>query len=330
MPLCIYCGTTDKILFKKVEHVVPQSFGKFSFATPTLTCVCDRCNEFFGRYLDQPLARDSWEGLTRYRQGIRAREKGKHPRIQLTLGDEEQLGDFAGALLQDVDGTKGGLPVPKPQFQIKNKKTGKYEMYPIEKIKDFKMDDELYGEARSREVRIISHIDDRQSVIDELKKVGVDYKHKNDFYPTFAKDGNSVLVEATVTIDHTIKRAYVKIILNAFAWRSGQNAIMGQEWEKARKYVRYNADPLRARMSNKPFWGQESDTMRFAGDHISVMVENRDNNVLGKIQFYNHYTYEFILVENHSISSEQEFAVRFTRNELPAFGEKLTVPRQTS
>ena len=70
--------------------------------------------------------------------------------------------------------------------------------------------------------------------------------------------------------------------------------------------------------------------MRFAGDHISVMVENRDNNVLGKIQFYNHYTYEFILVENHSISSEQEFAVRFTRNELPAFGEKRTVPRQTS
>src|SRR3989344_6360843 len=327
MPLCIYCGTTDKILFKKVEHVVPQSFGKFSFATPTLTCVCDRCNEFFGRYLDQPLARDSWEGLTRYRQGIRAREKGKHPRIQLTLGDEEQLGDFAGALLQDVDGTKGGLPVPKPQFQIKNKKTGKYEMYPIEKIKDFKMDDKLYGEAGSREVRIISHIDDRQSVIDELKKIGVDYKHKNDFFADFARDGNSVLVEAAVTVDHTIKRAYTKIILNAFAWQSGQDAFLDSKWDRARGYIRYGTNPLRARMSNKPFWGEETNTMRFAGDHINVMVENKDGNVIGKIQFFNHYIYEFNLIENHPIPVEQEFAVRFTRNEPPAFGEKRFISR---
>lgn len=330
MPPCIYCGTTDTSLFKKVEHVVPQSFGMFGSATPTLKCVCDPCNEFFGKELDQPFARDSWEGLTRYRSGMLSREKRKHPRVQLTLGDEEQLGDFAGALLQDVDGTKGGLPAPKTQFQIKNKKTGKYEIYPIEKIKDFKIDDELYGKAGNREVRIISHIDERQAVIDELKKVGVEYRHKNDFFPTFAKDGNSVLVEATVTVDHTIKRAYAKIILNTFTWRSGRSAIMRGKWDKARNYVRYSTDPLKARMSNKPFWGEESETMRFAGDHINVMVENKDGNVIGKIQFFNHYIYEFILIENYSLPPEQEFAVRFTRNEPPAFGEKRIVPMKIS
>lgn len=317
---CVYCKKESEI--KGVEHVVPQSFGTFGTKTPTLDRVCDSCNAFFGKELDQPLARDSWEGLTRYRQGIRSSEKRNHSRIKLALGDDAVFGDFAGALLESVDGTKGGLPPPRPQFRIYNNKTKSHDAFPIEEIKNFKMDDGLYGAKGTRKVQIISHIDQRQAVIDELKKVGVDYVHKSDFYPDFAKDGNSVPVDATVSVDHVIKRAYLKIILNAFVWRSGADAFAAPAWEHARNYVRFNGEPLKARMSNKPFWGEEGETMRFEGDHISVMVENREGNVIGKIQFYDHYLYEFILMEGASIPEEQEFAVRFTRDEEPAMGEK--------
>jgi hypothetical protein len=70
---CIYCKK-EKDEFKGVEHVIPQSFGLFGTQTPTLKCVCDECNAFFAKELDLRLARETLEGITRYKQGIFSRE----------------------------------------------------------------------------------------------------------------------------------------------------------------------------------------------------------------------------------------------------------------
>ena len=51
--------------YSSVEHVLPQSFGVFGAKTPTLKdCVCDNCNQYFERDLDQVIARESLEGIT--------------------------------------------------------------------------------------------------------------------------------------------------------------------------------------------------------------------------------------------------------------------------
>jgi hypothetical protein len=63
---CIYCGQNDPSRFCTVEHVVPQAFGRFGGVTPTLDRVCDDCNAYFGRELDQLLARETPEGISRY------------------------------------------------------------------------------------------------------------------------------------------------------------------------------------------------------------------------------------------------------------------------
>ena len=59
---CIYCPQTDPSRFRGVEHVIPQGFGRFGSETPTLDCVCDDCNAYFRRELDQLLARETYEG----------------------------------------------------------------------------------------------------------------------------------------------------------------------------------------------------------------------------------------------------------------------------
>lgn len=322
---CIYCHATDSALFKKVEHVVPQGFGTFGSDTLVLKCVCDPCNEYFGKELDQPLARDSWEGLTRYRQGLRSREKRKHPRISLSLAEEEELGNFSGALLEDVDGTVGGLPMPKSQFWIFNKQKNRWDRFSFEEIKNFKMNDELYGEKGSRETRIISLKTRRQELIDELKKVGIDFVSKEDFYPEFAKTGNVVAVEGRVQVDHIIKRAYAKVIMNAVAWYTGETAILRPEWDRAREYIRYGKNPILARMIEEPFWGEETKNMRFESDAINILVGNHGGNVIGKIQFYNHFTYDFILIENHHLQEGEDFAIRFERGKAPIRGVKKTI-----
>lgn len=330
MKTCIYCKTQDQSLFKGVEHLIPQSFGKFSSETPTLKCVCDECNAFFAKELDQVLARDSWEGVNRYKKGIKSREQRPIKRLKFSLEKVLEMGDFGGMVFEGVDGITGKLLKPKGQFQIRNKKTNGFDVFFTDQIKDMKLDDETYGAKGTRETKIFASSEaEHQIVIDELKKIGIDYKIREKFSPPFIQDKKDdemiqlpILVEGT--IDHPVKRALVKILLNFSAHYIGEDEIIKPEWSKARNYVRLNSEPILGKIDTKPFWGEETDTMRLTGDSFNILVENEGQNVIGKIQVYNFYTYTFILAENHNISLGKEKAMRFTKGEKPFLAEKRT------
>ena len=50
MDSCIYCRkATPEVSFDKVEHVMPQSFGRFRDNLTLVGIVCEPCNEFFGK-----------------------------------------------------------------------------------------------------------------------------------------------------------------------------------------------------------------------------------------------------------------------------------------
>jgi|SRR5712664_1514728 len=114
---CIYCPQTDPARFHGVEHVIPQGFGRFGSNTPTLDCVCDDCNAYFGRELDQLLTRDTYEGISRYSRGQFSREARPQKRVSLALADATEAGAFQG-LRVSVDGTTGQLMRPAAQFHI--------------------------------------------------------------------------------------------------------------------------------------------------------------------------------------------------------------------
>ncbi|TID72666.1 HNH endonuclease, partial [Legionella pneumophila] len=69
MAQCIYCKI-NKSNFRKREHVLPQSFGRFHPTNFILNDrnkkrdnkVCDDCNDKFGKELELYLGRDSYEG----------------------------------------------------------------------------------------------------------------------------------------------------------------------------------------------------------------------------------------------------------------------------
>jgi hypothetical protein len=82
----------------------PQGFGRFGSETPTLDCVCDDCNAYFGRELDQLLTRDTYEGISRYSRGLLSSEARPQKRLSLTLAEPAEAGDFVG-LRVAVDGT---------------------------------------------------------------------------------------------------------------------------------------------------------------------------------------------------------------------------------
>ena len=131
--ICIYCHQTDPNRFRGVEHVIPQGFGRFGSETPTLDCVCDDCNGYFSRELDQLLTRDTYEGISRYSRGQFSSQARSQKRVSLALADPAEAGDIL-SLRVSVDGTTGRLMPPAAQFHIHNFTTGKDEVYFLPQI----------------------------------------------------------------------------------------------------------------------------------------------------------------------------------------------------
>jgi hypothetical protein len=325
--ICIYCRTIDKALFKGREHVIPQSFGTFGSETPVLNCVCDECNAYFAKALDQPLARDTLEGVTRYRNGIISRENTIAKTLQFTLRGEEH-GEFDGALLGGVDPKTGHLLPPVPQCWIFNIENKQWEVYTTERLENLVLDSKKYGSPGKREFRVIAASqEEHDNFIEKLNKLGISYKPGKTMEPpaiTKKADENGmarVTVGINGEISNDAKRALAKILFNFAAYHLGLGEVLQKEWNKARQYIRFDKEAVPVSISNESFWnGQETEELRFASTSYNLRIENDENNVVGTIQMYNIFTYRFILAKNHIIS--KEVANRFTPGEKPIFGVK--------
>ena len=319
---CIYCGEEDDNRFNTKEHVIMRSFGTFGSQTPTLKCVCDDCNSFFKKELDLPFARNSLEGIMRYNNGIYSREKRSQDKnyLLLTLPKSEEFSEWGGVVIA-VDGTTGMISGPIPQVQFKNE-TGEYEPildYELEKL-DWKS--KKYSD---KDIKIFAISEENhQELIDKLGKIGINYKIKSTLKPDFIEkyQDKKISVNIQGSTDHKMKRAIVKILFNFSAKFLGYEEVMKQEWNKAREYIRYNKEPLKARATNQPFWGEETKKRRYLEGGYNIRIENRDNSIIGVIQFFNLYLYEFILIENYSINKDMEACYKFIPGKEPIIGKK--------
>lgn len=329
---CIYCATTDASRFGGVEHVIPQSFGTFGAATPTLSCVCNDCNAYFGRVLDQLLARETLEGLGRYTRGLTSRERRAQRRLEITLDDGPETGAFAGMKVF-VDGTTGNLMPPHAQFHIFNFQTNKNEVYFLEHIPGLVLPEAIYGRpglsgqpGTWRSKVFAPSKADHDVLVSALNAAGIAFvpgqplERPNTGLP---QEPTSLPVNIEGVLDTPHKRALAKILLNFVAWTLGYDEANKPRWDFVRNHVRYARGLIAARISNRPFWnGQETNECRFIDDSIDIRIENRDGNIVGAIQFYGRQTYEMILVEGDALGPGEEIGYRFTPGELPIRGER--------
>ena len=333
--ICIYCHQTDLDQFLGVEHVIPRGFGRFASETPTLDCVCDNCNGYFGRELDQLLTRDTYEGISRYSRGQLSREARPQRRVALTLADATEAGDFVG-LRVSVDGTTGKLMRPAAQFHVHNFTTGKDEVYFLPQIAALALPEGDYGKPGTNSEKgtwrckiFAPSREEHDAMVEALQRAGIDFRPGTPFQSPWATETGeppSFLVEITSEIDKPHKRAIAKILMNFVAFHLGRDEALRPRWDFLRRYVRNDEGEIKARLSNRPFWmGQETNQLRFRDDSISIRVENLDGNIVGAIQFYNLPICEMILIENDALSPGQEIARRYTPGELPLGGEKRPV-----
>lgn len=334
---CIYCLTEDATRFEGVEHVIPQSFGTFGDQTPTIKCVCDDCNSYFGRKLDNLLARDTIEGIARYSRGQLSSEKRPQTRLLITLDEGPDTGNFVGARVA-VDGTTGTLMEFLPQFVIFNFQTRQWESYFVGDLPKFKLAKEVYGEPGndgakgSWKCKILTPSQHGQdAIVEALRMIGIDYEAGESFYlpepAAGSQPGLPVVIQDQV--DKLHKRALAKIFMNLVAYHLGCDEAFSARWDFLRNHVLKGEGEIKARLTDQPFWtGHESATQRLIDDSTDVRVANLDfkgPKVVGSVRFYSTHTYELVLIEGDFLPADSEFAYRFTSGKAPVLGEKRTV-----
>jgi hypothetical protein len=119
MPKCIYChDVKDESAFNR-EHVIPEAFGTFEQNMVLHHVVCETCNTYFADHLEIKLARDSIEGLNRYKHNVKRPERktafGRAGLLQFRIDDG---GFHHGAQMWWGPSDDGKSLVPRPVPQI--------------------------------------------------------------------------------------------------------------------------------------------------------------------------------------------------------------------
>lgn len=240
---CIYCREgKSHSAYAKVEHVMPQAFGRFQNNFTLLRLVCDACNQWFGDNLDLALARDTFEGQSRVDFGIIDAEEfkpaGRGSRIRVKIAEGELAGAYAYRDYSVTDGCVTLKPVPQVAFRIK--KSGQYVYFPIDQLPERHELEALGLDMKHPEAIKAFNVDVAQ-LSNELARRGLPFRCTGSGVP--AADASPLLCEVEGLIDLLIHRGAAKIAFNYLAcWKGGEFVRQGC-FDQIRKFVRYGDRP---------------------------------------------------------------------------------------
>jgi hypothetical protein len=275
---------------------MPTAFGTFKNA-PTLDCVCDTCNQFFGRELELPLARESGEGLLRYVFGQKRREDFRDfhkDAVRVTL----QGGLWHGMRVQlFYDSQTADLVIgPQgPQVGFKRRGTEGYEFFLMDElIESVKGRADIDIQARPL---FFLRDSDREEMLRRLEAIGI-RKRYEDEVPGPAGPGESMPVETSSEINGHLKRAVAKIAFDYLAWSLGAEFVLDPMFDKIRNFVRYATDlgfPI-VQASTLPILADDArDERQTRGHLVKVNLDETGLNLGGWVSLFNELTYVVVL-----------------------------------
>lgn len=243
---CIYCQQSRPLsAFSKVEHVIPQSFGRFENNLTLIRTVCDSCNQFFGDNLELALARDTVEGQSRVdfgtQQAPQFRTFGKDSRIRAKLLVDPFKNAYVYRAYSPDDGKASSYPVPQVGFRLKG--SGDYlycvldEVPSKEELKQSGWDEEHPEAIRGLAIS-------KGALSEALARRDIPFRFGGDLRGAPSDDETSALMaEVESTIDSTIQRAVAKIAFNYLAYWEGADFVRQSTFDTVRNFIRHDRRP---------------------------------------------------------------------------------------
>ena len=295
MPIrCIYCQREkSEECFTRAEHVVPQSFGGFHNNLTLRGLVCNSCNQFFGDTLEIALARDTFEGHSRFAHGVRDpvefRPFGRRSRIVIRLTE----GDFAGAYAYreyslEVEQI---LLRPLPQVGFRRADSSQYEYFLLDELPE-RTDLDTMGIAWDHPAAIRAIAIDETTLIQSLAQREIEFQSHGELVPP--DDSESLLCDVEGTIDQIIFRAIAKIALNYLAYWQDAELIHESYFDPVRRYIRFSERPRfpLVRVTEQPVLADEPVVgTRRLGHLLTVNWAADGRSIVSQVSLFNWVTY---------------------------------------
>ncbi len=302
MPRCVYClNEKANEYFRKAEHVLPQSFGTFENNFTLRGTVCDECNQYFGNHLELALARDTFEGHSRFTYGVRDPEEfrpfGRSSRIIIKIFEGPLEGAYA---YREYSPEAADVILrPLPQVGFRNS-SDKYEYFLLDDIPaEQQLRERGFDLKHQRSICGIAV--DEDALRAKLAEKGIDFRHHGEFVAP--RQSESVLCEVEGTIDQQIFRAIAKIAFNYLLHWQGPEFLLEAPFNPIRRYIRYAENPGhkliqiqdQAILADEPVVGQRRLghllTSNWAVDGVSIV---------GQVSIFNWVTYCVSLLRDYA------------------------------
>jgi hypothetical protein len=297
---CIYCQETKpEEGFRRKEHVIPQSFGRFR-DNLTLTIVCDECNQYFGDNLELSLARDTFEGHSRFEHGVKDADQfrpfGKSSRIVIRMTE----GPFAGAYAyREYNAQEDRIVLePLPQIGFRSRNTDTYGYFLLDEIPGrSELVERGFDTSKPDSIRSLALA--VEEVQRQLEAKGIGFEYGGEVVSR--ERAKSMLCEVEGQIDGAIFRAIAKIAFNYLAYWQGEVFVGGAPFDAARRFIRYGTQAgyqlvlirQEAILEDEPVEGRRRlghlITVNWAGDNVSI---------LGQVSLFNWITYRVSLARD--------------------------------
>jgi len=305
---CVYClKKKEPNLFYK-EHVIPESFGKFTPNNLTLiNTVCGECNSYFGRELELFLGRGSLDGIMRYKYGLkkfagRDRKKFKSNRVRIKIATE---GAWKGALLELCPPQEENKSSPDtvliPQAAFYKATSQEKVHFPLDQITS-KEDLIKQGFDLKKGCILIAPSDEEMAKVKaKMKDIGLQTKVKEYNIEDNSKPVKGQLIKVFIesTIDKIILRSIAKISFNYLTKTAGKYFVLSSNFDEVREYIRYGKEGTGSlvRIINEPILATDIPHFKSTDGHL-ILVNWGDTynlSIIGKISLFNRLTYRITL-----------------------------------
>ncbi len=303
MPIrCIYCqGEKSEECFTRAEHVVPQSFGTFRKNLTLRGIVCNSCNQFFGDTLEIALARDTFEGHSRFAHGVSDpvdfRPFGRKSRIVIRLTE----GDFAGAYAyrEYSSEVEEILLRPLPQVGFRRADSNQYEYFLLDELPE-RTDLDAMGIAWDHPAAIRAVAVDEATLREFLAQKEIEFQSRGELVPP--DDSESLLCDVEGTIDQIIFRAVAKIALNYLTYWQGPEFIHESYFDPVRRYIRFSERPRfpLVMVTEQPVLADEPVVGRRRLGHLLTVNWAADGrSIVSQVSLFNWVTYCVSLAKDY-------------------------------
>ena len=305
--ICIYCKQEKEETDFNTEHVIPQMFGTYPGKAPVLNQyqVCRECNSFFSRELEDKIALDSIEALSRMQYGTKRISDGRQLRGK-RLKVEISEGILKGISPQIVSNNNSPERI---EFQY-NKLIGphkggaedEYEYYTCNNLPEATPD---IIERLKKVVNPIVVIGLSENETRPLL-TGLGYIKQGSPYKAMEPkdligDSEEIKVSFFDVVDPIKKRLAAKAVLNFLCYKYGPSFALQEKLDPIRNYIRYgtwDSSHLRFRIKDQPREFCDLPNIHSHAIGWAWEITNTTSYLVGIVTWFGNLSQEFILYED--------------------------------